>query len=67
MEALAQQSIEGGINLSDMSLIFDAVIKSYPPAHAWFPWDSFDPHMITDHHAWCADKKGNIYDYLITS
>ena len=44
IEALAQESIEGKIDLSDMSVILDAVLESFIPGHGWIPCHSFDPH-----------------------
>ncbi len=41
-----------------MSVILDAVLESFIPGCGWIPLYSFDPHMVTDHHARC-----NIYNY----
>ena len=63
MEALAQQSIEGSINLIDMSVILVPVLDSFILGHGWIHWHSFDPNMRTDQHAWCVYEKGNVYNY----
>ena len=51
MEALAQQSIARSLNLSDVSLILDAVLVSFILGVGWIPLHSFDLQMITDHYA----------------
>ncbi len=63
MEALTQQSIEESINLSDMSVVLDAVLEGFIPGHGQIPWYSFDHLIIIDHHPWCIDKKGIVYSY----
>lgn len=63
MEAFAQHSIEGSLNLNDMLVIVDAVLESFILGCGSIPWHSFKPHIITDHYAWCVNKKGNMYNY----
>lgn len=29
----------------------------------WNPCHTFDPNEIREHHAWCLEKMGKVYDY----